>query len=74
MARPAGVGPSRQALGATIPRNGSYTAFRMEKDYFSKEWDDAAMPNSVFFTQRGHAIHGSYDSILVDQFRMVVCG
>jgi lipoprotein-anchoring transpeptidase ErfK/SrfK len=41
--------------------NGSYTAFRMEKDHFSKEWDDAPMPNSIFFTQRGHAIHGSYD-------------
>ena len=44
--------------------NGSYTAFRLEKDYFSKEWDDAPMPNSVFFTQRGHAIHGSYDKHL----------
>ncbi len=33
----------------------------MEKDYSSKEWDDAPMPNSIFFTQRGHAIHGSYD-------------
>jgi lipoprotein-anchoring transpeptidase ErfK/SrfK len=41
--------------------NGSYTAFRMEKDYSSKEWDDAPMPNSIFFTQRGHAIHGSFD-------------
>jgi lipoprotein-anchoring transpeptidase ErfK/SrfK len=42
----------------------SYTAFRMEKDYSSKEWDDAPMPNSIFFTQRGHAIHGSYDKRL----------
>lgn len=44
--------------------NGTYTAFRMEKDYSSKEWDDAPMPNSIFFTQRGHAIHGSYDKRL----------
>src|SRR5262245_43562522 len=44
--------------------NGSYTAFRMEKDHYSKEWDDAPMPNSIFFTQRGHAIHGSYDKRL----------
>jgi lipoprotein-anchoring transpeptidase ErfK/SrfK len=44
--------------------SGSYTAFRMEKDYYSKEWDDAPMPNSIFFTQRGHAIHGSYDKRL----------
>ena len=38
---------------------GSYTPFRLEKDHFSKEWDDAPMPHSIFFTSRGHAIHGS---------------
>jgi lipoprotein-anchoring transpeptidase ErfK/SrfK len=42
--------------------NGSYTAFRMEKDHFSREWDDAPMPHSIFFTKRGHAIHGSYET------------
>jgi lipoprotein-anchoring transpeptidase ErfK/SrfK len=52
---------STGAHGYDTP-NGSYTAFRMEKDYSSKEWDDAPMPNSIFFTQRGHAIHGSYDT------------
>jgi hypothetical protein len=31
----------------------------MEKDHFSKEWDDAPMPHSIFFTMKGHAIHGS---------------
>src|SRR5687768_7984924 len=41
--------------------SGSYKAFRMEKDHFSREWDDAPMPNSIFFTKTGHAIHGSYD-------------
>ncbi len=45
-----------------IPRydtpSGSYRAFRMEADHFSKEWDDAPMPHSIFFTQKGHAIHG----------------
>jgi lipoprotein-anchoring transpeptidase ErfK/SrfK len=30
--------------------------------HFSKEWDDAPMPHSIFFTQRGHAIHGSYET------------
>jgi lipoprotein-anchoring transpeptidase ErfK/SrfK len=40
--------------------SGNYTAFRMEADHYSKEWDDAPMPHSVFFTMRGHAIHGSY--------------
>jgi hypothetical protein len=40
--------------------SGSYTAFRMEADHYSKEWDDAPMPHSVFFTYKGHAIHGSF--------------
>jgi L,D-transpeptidase-like protein len=38
--------------------SGRFTAFRMEADHFSKEWDDAPMPHSIFFTERGHAIHG----------------
>jgi L,D-transpeptidase catalytic domain len=42
--------------------SGSYTAFRMEADHYSKEWDDAPMPHSIFFTKVGHAIHGSYDT------------
>jgi hypothetical protein len=25
----------------------------------SREWDEAPMPYSIFFTDRGHAIHGS---------------
>src|SRR5262245_43535931 len=31
----------------------------MEPDHDSKEWDDAPMPHSIFFTPVGHAIHGS---------------
>jgi lipoprotein-anchoring transpeptidase ErfK/SrfK len=62
---------STGARGCDTP-NGSYTAFRMEKDYSSKEWDDAPMPNSIFFTQRGHAIHGSFDSRLGKPSRTVV--
>ena len=42
--------------------NGKFKAFRMERDHFSKEWDDAPMPFSIFFTQKGHAIHGSLDT------------
>ncbi len=38
---------------------GTFRPFRMEKDHFSKEWDDAPMPYSIFFTPEGHAIHGS---------------
>jgi len=39
--------------------NGEFQPFRMERDHFSQEWDDAPMPHSIFFTQQGHAIHGS---------------
>jgi hypothetical protein len=42
--------------------SGKFKAFRMERDHFSKEWDDAPMPFSIFFTQKGHAIHGSNDT------------
>lgn len=38
---------------------GEFRAFRMEEEHYSKEWDEAPMPYSIFFTQWGHAIHGS---------------
>src|SRR5262249_53914873 len=41
--------------------SGDFQPFRMEKDHFSREWDDAPMPNSVFFTKEGHAIHGTFE-------------
>ena len=47
--------------GAYETPSGKYKAFRMEKDHFSKEWDDAPMPFSIFFTPKGHAIHGSLE-------------
>jgi hypothetical protein len=42
--------------------SGSFRAFRMEEDHYSKEFDDAPMPHSIFFTKAGHAIHGT-DSV-----------
>jgi L,D-transpeptidase catalytic domain len=48
-------------LGYDTP-SGRYTSFRMEAEHFSKEWDDAPMPHSIFFTQKGHAIHGYLDT------------
>ncbi|MBV9511917.1 MAG: L,D-transpeptidase [Caulobacteraceae bacterium] len=39
--------------------NGTFRAFRMEEDHYSKEFDDAPMPHSIFFTKIGHAIHGT---------------
>lgn len=48
-------------IGYTTPA-GSYRAFRMEEDHYSKEWDEAPMPHSIFFTRQGHAIHGTYET------------
>jgi hypothetical protein len=39
---------------------GAFTASRLAKEHYSKEWDDAPMPHSIFFTDSGHAIHGSH--------------
>ncbi len=39
--------------------SGKFRPFRLEEDHFSKEWDDAPMPYSIFFTGEGHAIHGT---------------
>jgi hypothetical protein len=41
--------------------SGDHQPFRMEKDHYSREWDDAPMPNSIFFTKIGHAIHGTFE-------------
>jgi len=40
---------------------GNFQPFRMEEDHYSKEWDDAPMPHSIFFTRIGHAIHGTLE-------------
>jgi hypothetical protein len=40
---------------------GSFTPFRLEEDHYSKEWDEAPMPHSIFFTREGHAIHGTLE-------------
>ncbi len=50
---------STGTAGYTTP-SGKFRPFRMEKEHFSEEWDDAPMPHSIFFTPEGHAIHGSY--------------
>lgn len=50
---------STGAPGYETP-SGTFRPFRLEKEHYSKEWDDAPMPYSIFFTGRGHAVHGSY--------------
>jgi len=41
--------------------SGTFKPFRMEIDHYSKEWDNAPMPYSIFFTRTGNAIHGTYE-------------
>jgi L,D-transpeptidase catalytic domain len=41
--------------------SGTFKPFRMEIDHYSEEWDNAPMPYSIFFTQTGDAIHGTYE-------------
>jgi uncharacterized protein (TIGR02246 family) len=40
---------------------GTYTATSMNEIWYSKQWDNAPMPHSIFFMKDGHAIHGSLD-------------
>jgi hypothetical protein len=47
--------------------NGSFRTFRMEEDHFSKEFDDAPMPHSIFFTKIGQAASAP-------QLPMAACG
>jgi lipoprotein-anchoring transpeptidase ErfK/SrfK len=49
---------STGATGFSTPA-GSYKPFRMEVMHYSQEWDNAGMPHAIFFTQRGHSIHGT---------------
>lgn len=51
--------PVSTGLPAYETPNGEHQAFRLVADHYSKEWDDAPMPHSIFFTKRGHAIHGT---------------
>jgi lipoprotein-anchoring transpeptidase ErfK/SrfK len=41
---------------------GAYTARSMNEIWYSKQWDDAPMPHAIFFTKRGHAIHGTEET------------
>jgi hypothetical protein len=45
--------------GYTTP-SGNFRAIRLEEVYYSKKYDDAPMPNAVFF-YGGYAIHGTLE-------------
>jgi hypothetical protein len=51
--------PVSTGLRAYDTPSGEYTPFRLVADHYSREWDDAPMPHSIFFTKKGHAIHGT---------------
>jgi len=55
------IWPVSTGKGGYDTPSGDFQPFRMEKDHFSREWDDAPMPNSIFFTKIGHAIHGTFE-------------
>jgi L,D-transpeptidase-like protein len=41
--------------------SGTFKPFRMDIDHHSDEWDNAPMPYSIFFTNTGDAVHGTYE-------------
>ena len=74
-----GVERYRWPVSTGIPSretpSGNFRAFRMEEDHFSKEFDDAPMPHSIFFTKIGHAIHGTdSETGSARRPRMAACG
>ncbi|MBM3545067.1 MAG: L,D-transpeptidase [Alphaproteobacteria bacterium] len=42
--------------------SGSYNATSMNKMWYSRQWDNAPMPHAIFFTKKGHAIHGTHET------------
>jgi hypothetical protein len=41
--------------------SGSFKPNRMDKDHHSEEYDNAPMPYAMFFDDKGHAVHGTYE-------------
>ena len=41
--------------------SGTFRPFRMDIKHRSKEYDNAPMPYSIFFTTTGDAVHGTYE-------------
>ena len=46
-------------IGHDTP-NGTYHALYLDADHHSKKYDDAPMPHSIFFTDTGIALHGTF--------------
>ena len=41
--------------------SGAFHPTSMEREHYSRQFDYAPMPHSIFFTNEGHAIHGTYE-------------
>jgi lipoprotein-anchoring transpeptidase ErfK/SrfK len=41
--------------------SGTFTPTSMNEVWYSRQWDNAPMPHSIFFLKDGHAIHGSHE-------------
>jgi lipoprotein-anchoring transpeptidase ErfK/SrfK len=39
--------------------SGTFRPLRLARVHYSKEWDHAPMPHSIFFSEQGHAIHAT---------------
>ena len=39
--------------------SGQFHPTSMERQHYSRQWDNAPMPYSIFFTNQGHAVHGT---------------
>jgi hypothetical protein len=55
------VWPVSTGLAGYSTPSGTYTATSMNEIWYSKEWDNAPMPHSIFFRKDGYAIHGSHE-------------
>jgi hypothetical protein len=42
--------------------NGTFHPFRLDRDHHSTVYDNAPMPDSIFFTKTGDAVHGYFDT------------
>src|SRR5262245_58546408 len=56
------VWPVSTGLAGYSTPSGTYTATSMNEIWYSKEWDNAPMPHSIFFRKDGYAIHGTYEA------------
>ena len=62
---PTPMGPTSTTSPATAVTASSIrvsdTASSMNEIWYSKQWDNAPMPHAIFFTKKGHAIHGTLE-------------